>query len=504
MTTVDEPASPRPARIARTSLAVRVTLLVIVVAVLVAVISSVVGILVVRRTLLDAATEALADRADLVAAQLAAEPSSMATDLASTAAILGDQGITVVSVGPNGAVTGTDRRSVRAARQAGATAAVGGASVSGTATAGGQLELVEARSTAAGGFALVTPADVAGATRQALERRLLAAVLAGTVAAVLIGLLVARVVSAPLRRTANLARAMSQGSRDLRAAVTGPREVAAVSAAVNDLADALQHSESRQRKFLTSVSHELRTPLAGITGQAQALADGMIPDTEQRDVGRAILGESARLERLISDLLDLARLGADGFHLDLGPTDLAALVTEMAQVWEVRCAAKGVPFGRRCPARWRRGDDRLSPDTSGARWAGGERPPGAAARKAVGASGRLGARSGRRERRAAGPRRRARTGARGLPGGLRARRAARALPGAAARWRRIGARAGAQPGAAVGWLGGRLACPGRRSRHDDPAAAGGWCTVSARGPVQRCRVVTDRTIHPVTLDVGRA
>jgi hypothetical protein len=93
VTTADEPASSRPARTARTSLAVRVTLLVIAVAVLVAVISSVVGILVVRRTLLDAATEALADRADLVASQLAAEPSSMATELASTAAILGDQGI---------------------------------------------------------------------------------------------------------------------------------------------------------------------------------------------------------------------------------------------------------------------------------------------------------------------------------------------------------------------------------------------------------------------------
>jgi signal transduction histidine kinase len=209
---------------------------------------------------------------------------------------------------------------------------------------------VEARSTTAGGFALVTPADVAAATRQALERRLLAAVLAGTVAAVLIGLLAARVVSAPLRRTASLARAMSQGSRGLRAPVTGPREVAAVSAAVNDLADALQYSESRQRKFLTSVSHELRTPLAGISGQAQALADGMIPDGEQRDVGLAILGESARLERLISDLLDLARLGADGFHLDLGPTDLAALVTEMARVWQVRCAAKGVPLVVDVPA----------------------------------------------------------------------------------------------------------------------------------------------------------
>jgi len=344
VTAAAEPAAPRPPRNARTSLAVRVTLLVIAVAVLVAVISSVVGIVVVRRTLLDAATEALADRADLVAAQLAAAPSTFASDLAATATILGDQGITVVSIGPKGAVTGPDRRSVRAARQAGASAAVGGASVSGTATVGGQLELVEARSTTAGGFALVTPADVAAATRQALERRLLAAVLAGTVAAVLIGLLIARVVSAPLRRTANLAKAMSRGSRDLRAPVTGPREVAAVSAAVNDLADALQHSESRQRQFLTSVSHELRTPLAGISGQAQALADGMISQGEQRDVGRAILGESARLERLISDLLDLARLGADGFHLDLGPTDLAALVTEMARVWEVRCAAMRVPL----------------------------------------------------------------------------------------------------------------------------------------------------------------
>jgi signal transduction histidine kinase len=231
---------------------------------------------------------------------------------------------------------------------------------------GGQLQLVQARSTAAAGFALVTPADVAGATRQALERRLLAAVLAGTVAAVLIGLLAARVVSAPLRRTANLARAMSQGSRGLRAPVTGPREVAAVSAAVNDLADALQYSESRQRKFLTSVSHELRTPLAGISGQAQALADGMIPDGEQRDVGLAILGESARLERLISDLLDLARLGADGFHLDLGLDRPRCARHRDGPGLAGAVCGEGCAVGRRCPGRRCRGDDRLPPGASGA------------------------------------------------------------------------------------------------------------------------------------------
>jgi len=326
---------------ARTTLAVRVTLLVIAVAVLVAGISSVVGILVVRRTLIDTTTQALSDQADLVAVQLAADPSPGAA-LAPISAILADQGIAVLTIGPDGKLTGSPRSALRAAREVGANRAVGGQSVSGSTTVGGKLRLVQARSSAAGGFALVTPADVAAATRQALERRLLAAVIAGSVAAVLIGLLIAHVVSRPLRRTAALARSMSRGARDVRAPVTGPREVAEVSTAVNDLADALQHSESRQREFLASVSHELRTPLAGIAGQAQALADGMVGPDEQAGVGRVIVAESARLERLVSDLLDLARLGADSFHLDVGPINVAALVIQMGRVWRVRCDARGV------------------------------------------------------------------------------------------------------------------------------------------------------------------
>ena len=344
MTAVQEPLAVRPGSrppSARTSLAVRVTALVIVVAVLVAVVASLVGVLVVRRTLIDVTTQALADRADVILAQVDATPANADQALSASAAVLAEQGIEVVLIGPAGKLTGADRPAVRAARQAGAELAVDGRAVSGTAVVGGRLQLVQARSTSANGFALVAPADVAAATRQALERRLLWAILAGLVAAVLIGLLVARVVSKPLRRTAGMARAMGQGARDLRAPVAGPREVAEVALAVNELADALQHSESRQRQFLTSVSHELRTPLAGITGQAQALADGMVSPAEQAEVGRSITGEAARLERLVSDLLDLARLGADNFRLDLALCDLSALVAQMAPVWQTRCEAAG-------------------------------------------------------------------------------------------------------------------------------------------------------------------
>ncbi|MEP6562964.1 MAG: HAMP domain-containing sensor histidine kinase, partial [Nakamurella sp.] len=340
-----QPPSPAPPadHRQRSTLAVRVTLLVIVVAVLVAVVASVVGVLVLRRTLLDVTTEALSDRADVIAAQVATGAQAADDVLAATATVLGEQGISVVTIGPKGRLAGPDP-AVRAARQAGAGDAVDGRSVSGSAVVAGSLQLVQARSNADAGFALVAAADVAAANRQALERRLLWAIVAGLVAAVLVGLLIARVVSAPLRRTAGMARAMGAGARELRAPVAGPREVAEVSVAVNELADALQHSESRQRAFLASVSHELRTPLAGISGQAQALADELVPFEEQAAVGRSISGEAARLERLVSDLLDLARLGADSFTLDLAPTDLSALITEMAQVWRVRCAARGVPL----------------------------------------------------------------------------------------------------------------------------------------------------------------
>ena len=82
---------------ARTTLAVRVTLLVVAVAVLVAVIASVVGVLVVRRTLIDVTTQALSDRADVIAAQLTADPASAGGSLAASSAVLAEQGIEVVT-----------------------------------------------------------------------------------------------------------------------------------------------------------------------------------------------------------------------------------------------------------------------------------------------------------------------------------------------------------------------------------------------------------------------
>ena len=149
----------------------------------------------------------------------------------------------------------------------------------------------------------------------------------------------ARVLTRPLRRTSATARAMGAGRRDLRVPVEGPPEIADVAVSINELADALQHSEDRQRRFLLSVSHELRTPLTAVRGFAESIADGVVTGADAGQAGRVILAESQRLEGLVRDLLDLARLGADDFRLDLAVVDLDALLGHAETVWRTRAGS---------------------------------------------------------------------------------------------------------------------------------------------------------------------
>ena len=327
----------------RSSLSLRIVLLVLGVAVAVAGIAGVVGTAMIRTVAVDVTRNYLADQADVLAGQLAGEQPAR-LGLARLTPLLARQGITVVNVARTG-VTGANARAVRAATAAGVPGLTDGKRLSATVPIDGRSVLVEGRSVNGRAFALVSTVENGpAAAQQSLQRRVLLALAIGVAAAVLGGLLVGALISRPLRRTAALARAMGAGARDVRAAVAGPREVAEVATAVNELAAALAFSEGRQREFLTSVSHELRTPLAAISGQAQALADGIVPGAEVEAVGGTITAEAARLERLVSDLLDLARLGADSFRVELAPCDLTALVTEMAAVWQVRCRPRGVPL----------------------------------------------------------------------------------------------------------------------------------------------------------------
>ncbi|GHH61754.1 HAMP domain-containing sensor histidine kinase [Lentzea cavernae] len=253
--------------------------------------------------------------------------------------ILEGQDIAIVRITAAGDVTGTDRAAVRAVRAIDYRKVLSGSPASGVS---GRLN-VEARPSGAGGFALVQQTETTGNYRK-LVRNVLFALGIGLVVAALAALALGSFLSRPLRQVASVAHSMTTGRRDLRVPVPKATELAEVSLAVNSLADALQRSESRQRDFLLSVSHELRTPLTAVTGFAESLADGVVSGPQVAPVGTVILDEARRLDRLVTDLLDLARLGADDFRLDMAPISLEPVVRSAAEVWHARCHARGVAF----------------------------------------------------------------------------------------------------------------------------------------------------------------
>ncbi|OLR90827.1 HAMP domain-containing sensor histidine kinase [Actinokineospora bangkokensis] len=323
-------------------LAVRITLVCLLVAAVVALVGGLVSARLVATTAREATQRTLSDQADVLADQAL----DSAVGLRRVVDVLRGQGISVV-VARGGRVLGGDGAAVVAARRAGLLSAAG--PVHAVEGVGADALLVEVRQTPGGSFALVREAEAAQVARQQLVRNIVVALAIGVLVATAAGALLAALLSRPLRRTAGLATAMTAGRRDLRVPVEGPREVAEVASSVNGLADALQRTEARQRDFLLAVSHELRTPLTAVRGFAEGLADGVLSGDEAEEAGRVIETESQRLHQMIADLIDLARLGTDEFRLDLGPVDLHLLVVEAAEVWSARCAAAGVAFHTELP-----------------------------------------------------------------------------------------------------------------------------------------------------------
>jgi signal transduction histidine kinase len=335
-------------RSTRSTLWLRSTAFGLAVAGVMALVAGIVSVRLVTTTSRDAVRETLADQADVVAAQLG--DARFAAPRVTQ--ILSGQGISVVRRGPNGAMSGDDD-AVRAARRAGLGRVTAQRPLHGSATIAGDVLLVEGRAVDGGSaVALVRESEhsTPASTRRLVGNVLFALAIGMGVAAVA-GLLLARLLARPLRRTAEVAVGMSHGRRDLRVPLDGPRELVEVGASLNTLADALAHSEERQREFLLSVSHELRTPLTSVLGFAESIADGVVAGDEVHEVGRTIQREATRLDQLVSDLLDLARLGADDFRLDLTTVDLTTLLAEAARVWESRCAAAGVELRVESPGR---------------------------------------------------------------------------------------------------------------------------------------------------------
>jgi signal transduction histidine kinase len=148
-----------------------------------------------------------------------------------------------------------------------------------------------------------------------------------------------RSVVRPVRRLAEASGRLAEGEAGVNVTPEGPRELRDLACAFNDMNAKLTKAQEAEQSFLLSVSHELKTPLTSIRGYAEGLGDGALPAAE----GAAVIGtESARLERLVGDLLDSARMRKSAFTVRSETVDLAAVADEIARRYEATARDTGL------------------------------------------------------------------------------------------------------------------------------------------------------------------
>jgi signal transduction histidine kinase len=172
--------------------------------------------------------------------------------------------------------------------------------------------------------------------------------IAGTVVAALV---IFRPAQARLRALEDAARRLGEGDLTVRAPAIGGDEVAAVAEAFNRMAGDLAvrqaqlvEADRARRQLLADVSHELMTPLTAIRGYAETLAlPQFLPESKEgRRAVKVIQEEGERIERLVGDLLDLARFEAGGISLAQENVDVDEVFERVAERHAKSAHDKGV------------------------------------------------------------------------------------------------------------------------------------------------------------------
>ena len=169
------------------------------------------------------------------------------------------------------------------------------------------------------------------------------------VVAALVVLAVLFASSGPFRRSARVLDSIVEATRrvergDYTTRVSTPsrawRPIRQLARGFNTMVERLERDEDQRRTLLNDVSHELRTPLSVISGNVEAMIDGVHPADEAHLT--AILDEARVLERLIDDLRTVALSEAGTLTLHTEPTDLDLLVGEVVRSFEGSAGSAGV------------------------------------------------------------------------------------------------------------------------------------------------------------------
>jgi len=178
-----------------------------------------------------------------------------------------------------------------------------------------------------GTLVVAKPETVLNQRWLALIERLLLAFAGGVLVAGAFGWYLSRRITTPVLQLTHAADEVARGNYEVEVPSGAAGEIGLLSDRFGEMASRLSESEELERNFLMSVTHELRTPLTAILGHVEALREGVVADEETRRASfEVIADEGERLERLVGDVLDLAKLDAHRFTVLQEEVDMERLV----------------------------------------------------------------------------------------------------------------------------------------------------------------------------------
>ncbi|MBT8193243.1 MAG: HAMP domain-containing protein, partial [Acidimicrobiia bacterium] len=144
----------------------------------------------------------------------------------------------------------------------------------------------------------------------------------------------------PVRRLIEAAGALADGDYSVRVDPSGSAAIRSVVASFNDMAQRLETADEQRRRLLADLGHELRTPLTVVRGEIEAMLDGVHEIDEEHL--RLLMNEVTVMERLLEDLRTLSLIDAGRLELHREPTDLTALVEDVADGYRRRASEAAV------------------------------------------------------------------------------------------------------------------------------------------------------------------
>jgi signal transduction histidine kinase len=170
-------------------------------------------------------------------------------------------------------------------------------------------------------------------------------VLAGSAGSSLaVALLIARRIASRIASMEHAASQLAAGDLSARAPVTGPRELATLSASFNQMAESIGDLFDARRQLIAWASHDLRTPLASIQAMLEAIEDRLAtPDDYLPEIRR----QTRVLASLTDDLFELACIDAGTLTVELSEISVRDLVTSCVDALSAEAAARGIQLEMR-------------------------------------------------------------------------------------------------------------------------------------------------------------